>query len=468
MKAKRRLGLSSILRYCFAMAVGMSLHAILFSFVLNVDNPVEFERDSPPSEFKTGNKNIIGNHFTSGTCDELMETILTRQDCFHSNQLLQASVASSLPKHPSNVNNYCHSKSPFYNYALFPGQGMGRIIDHTVEQCIFSHVVLNRPCTIDFKDRDPHYTWRTFLTSPSQFHGWWDESDSNIGKTKAVLEVLETLPHLGVDGWSDKIPPEVVVVHNKHYKNETTDAMAMIWNANWTLEQHLHEWSNVPPTLVTPNWGSTWFGNVPLTQLVKKRGCTRNQLKTKVQNAMYAPTPWTMTLHKERLQRIFSSSTSSSFSEYGAIHLRTTLGNGSIKGGYDKANVVKGLSKCIKRAISLLQKKESTAAPLKNWWLISDNQTVAISMQQALSDENFINVKVDTDPSFWKDYIHSGLAMKEQRFNHAKMAPSILDYMVLHESKVAIITHGSFGETGARGRGKVSLTACQPRYSLYV
>lgn len=53
-------------------------------------------------------------------------------------------------------------------------------------------------------------------------------------------------------------------------------------------------------------------------------------------------------------------------------------------------------------------------------------------------------------------------------FNFAKMAPSILDFMVLHESKVAIIIHGSFGETGARGRGKVNLAACQPRYSLHV
>jgi hypothetical protein len=38
------------------------------------------------------------------------------------------------------------------------------------------------------------------------------------------------------------------------------------------------------------------------------------------------------------------------------------------------------------------------------------------------------------------------------------MAPSIADWLVLHQSQVAIVTHGSFGDTGARGLGKYRRT----------
>jgi len=34
------------------------------------------------------------------------------------------------------------------------------------------------------------------------------------------------------------------------------------------------------------------------------------------------------------------------------------------------------------------------------------------------------------------------------------MADSMIDWMVLHESKVAIVMDGSFGASGAKGNGK--------------
>lgn len=34
------------------------------------------------------------------------------------------------------------------------------------------------------------------------------------------------------------------------------------------------------------------------------------------------------------------------------------------------------------------------------------------------------------------------------------MADSMIDWMVLHESKVAIVMNGSFGASGAKGNGK--------------
>ena len=48
---------------------------------------------------------------------------------------------------------------------------------------------------------------------------------------------------------------------------------------------------------------------------------------------------------------------------------------------------------------------------------------------------------------------------------HATMAPSVLDWMAIHESRVAVVgkSAGAYGETGARGHGRVKteLSECQ-------
>ena len=50
---------------------------------------------------------------------------------------------------------------------------------------------------------------------------------------------------------------------------------------------------------------------------------------------------------------------------------------------------------------------------------------------------------------------HSNNIKARGLFGHASMAVSVADWMVLHESEAALITHGSYGGTGARGRGKI-------------
>ena len=50
-----------------------------------------------------------------------------------------------------------------------------------------------------------------------------------------------------------------------------------------------------------------------------------------------------------------------------------------------------------------------------------------------------------------------------QVYGHDVMELSIMDWMVLHEAKVAMYVVGAFGETGVRGNGKVQVKSCHAR-----
>jgi hypothetical protein len=49
---------------------------------------------------------------------------------------------------------------------------------------------------------------------------------------------------------------------------------------------------------------------------------------------------------------------------------------------------------------------------------------------------------------------HSNAAEARGPMGHEAMADSLVDWMVLHESNVAIVMQGSFGASGAKGNGK--------------
>jgi hypothetical protein len=49
---------------------------------------------------------------------------------------------------------------------------------------------------------------------------------------------------------------------------------------------------------------------------------------------------------------------------------------------------------------------------------------------------------------------HSNSEIARGPLGHEAMADSLVDWMVLHESRIAIVMGGSFGSSGARGNGK--------------
>jgi len=49
---------------------------------------------------------------------------------------------------------------------------------------------------------------------------------------------------------------------------------------------------------------------------------------------------------------------------------------------------------------------------------------------------------------------HSNAAEARGPMGHEAMADSLVDWMVLHESNIAIVMNGSFGASGAKGNGK--------------
>ena len=182
---------------------------------------------------------------------------------------------------------------------------------------------------------------------------------------------------------------------------------------------------------------------------------------------------------------------------YGAIHLRMNILNRDVyKMGVSKEQVVEGLRNCF---VTLTAENNNTNKSSKSnssgsnnipdkWWLIADDVQVANFVTKALpnvysyasvvmstheqatkTDEvgngNNNNITTSTTNAHHADMIqqvkgvHSGNAMNH-KFGQADLAASVLDWMVLHESHIALITHDSaYGETGARGSGKIRSTS---------
>lgn len=403
------------------------------------------------------------------SCQYEMIKILQRQQCF---QLQESTKSTNLP-------TSCAASSvqqmPFHNYAGYAGQGFGRIVEHTVLGCIFATVMLERPCTIDLDVRDPYWTWRSFLN-----HGSFDwefkkllnhrSDDGSTEQLKFEIEqAIANLPSVADDQWDAKYG---------HAGAQTNGSLVlpMTWNEDWDLEQHLEHWSHaaLPPygpqrVLLSPNWGNAWNQHVPVPALIAKKTdgqCKLNQLRTHMQNAMFAPTSLSRLLHQQRTERMsqLSKQTANRSPTYGAIHLRTVLSDVNIRRSYLTPQWVRALGQCLDKALS-----HPSTSKISHWWLIADNRTVAKYVLDSLPEYHpQVPAIVDWDPHAWeKEGTHSGYAMKQKYF-HTKMEVSMMDFMVLHESHVAVISHGAFGSTGARGNGKVKVQGCAPQKSFSI
>jgi len=151
-----------------------------------------------------------------------------------------------------------------------------------------------------------------------------------------------------------------------------------------------------------------------------------------MQNAFYLPTSLSYKLHRQRKDQLFDAV------DYGAIHIRTQFVG-------TKESLFIGIGECVKSVMS-------KHAEIEDWWIVTDDAEVVIgNMSRVLS---FTNVRHAYDEEFKTKNSHS---MFDKAFGHRKMSGSIMDWMVLHESTVAIVASGNsaFGGTGARGNGKV-------------
>ncbi|KAL3939701.1 MAG: hypothetical protein SGBAC_005622 [Bacillariaceae sp.] len=350
---------------------------------------------------------------------------------------------------------------------------------------MFASVILERPCTIDLDVRDPYWTWRSFLNHGSfdwewkTLHGQSDGDGELL--EKEIEKAIAQLPSLRDDQWDAKYVDNGIVSE----QTNLSLLLPMIWHDAWDVDQHLTYWAHATTlsssntstqrVLLSPNWGNAWNQNVPVTALIAKKTkgqCKLNILRTHLQNAMFSPTSLSRLLHQKRVDRIFPPSISEAGEDrppmiFGAIHLRTILSDVNIRRSYLTPEWVRALGQCLDKALT--HNNHLSASKISHWWLIADNRTVAEYVQQRLPDYHpHVPVTVDMDPHFWdKDGTHSGYAMKQKYF-HSKMEASMMDFMVLHESEVAVVSHGSFGTTGARGNGKVKVQACAPQKSFSI
>eukprot|EP00980_Cylindrotheca_fusiformis_P021717 scaffold8541_cov70-Cylindrotheca_fusiformis.AAC.2 len=532
-RQRRSRILPSIFRFGFAVALGMTLQTLFLSSssfdsvqqqemaaattaVVSNDFFTTTTTTRPSADASTRTINPTTREEDSTTtfnCQSYLLEILQRQDCFRQ----RMSQEGVLRNNGNNNNTDCcqsgrgtkTTKStnmfilPFHNYAGYHGQGFGRIVEHTVLSCLFATMILQRPCTLDFDScRDVYWTWRSFI-NVNTFN--WDWNILSTTQRHDIIHTLQTNLPLPLEK-SDEWP------NNNNFNN--SQVLPLKWNNNnnnnKTLEDHLNEWkagggsgtsNHNNKILVSPNWGNDWYRHVPLSNLINEAThgqCKFNKFRTVLQNSMYAPTSLSKTLHQERIHRLLlplllspeknkqeqqprdqqPQQQQQDGYKYGAIHLRSILSDASIRMDYSISHpeIVNALSQCLLKAT-----KTKSSNGISVWWIIGDNRTIAEHMKQSLQERhhssssssafnnnNSWQFVLEDDEEFWNALMHSGHAMK-QRYHQEQMASSMMDFMVLHESTVAIVSHGAFGSTGARGNGKVKVQSCAPHqmFSIY-
>lgn len=335
---------------------------------------------------------------------------------------------------------------PLINYGFYQGQGFGRLVDQSVSHCLLS-LALDRPCLIDLSDRDPFYTWRAFIHTGT--YDWELDRSSAIrysSEHRARLEDLATsvraaiarLPTQGAGSWDDPIPRSrsLYLMQKLEWSNRRTFRQRY-----W---EHIRPWrvEHIPKALLSPNWGDAWHPNLQPPAYYGK--CHRKELVTRIQNAMYQPTPLSVKLHTQQRYKVMKNP----LRPYGAIHIRFVILHmqKTISNDNDLATA---LGHCLQYA------KDRTN--LTDWWLISDKPSRGIDLvNQVTSQMDGLRLYYAPENKNAVEFAeHSNNDVARGKFGHASMSVSIMDWMVLHESEAAIVTQGSYGDTGARGKGKV-------------
>ena len=359
------------------------------------------------------------------SCDDLM-------DRFHS--VIQAFHTGTKSVNP-----------PLINYGFYSGQGFGRLVDHSMMHCLLS-LALDRPCLVDLSGRDPYYTWRSFIHTGS--YDWELEKTVHRSLVASVRSAVEALPAQGSSAW----PNTTGLIDENVQPMEKLD-----WPPGKTQRRDfwnlIEPWrpGHTPKALLSPNWGKGWFPD--LTFPTRYASCPHNELVTRIQNAMYQPTPLSHKLHTEQRLKVLNAP----LRPYGAIHIRFVILQIEKRAANDD-EILQALEATLQEALRQTN--------LTEWWLISDKPARAISLAAKLPKEFsiFHHPEVKDATGFVE---HSNNDRARGVFGHASMSESILDWMVLHESDAAIVTHGSYGDTGARGRGKVMRSGKDSMFRLH-
>lgn len=182
------------------------------------------------------------------------------------------------------------------------------------------------------------------------------------------------------------------------------------------------------------------------------------KLSGMLQNAMYQPTTLVRNLHKERAQAVLSLDGNNNNGggdraedDYGSIHLRMLFLKKEIAidpggGGNNSTTLAEEVTH---RVFSCL--RHNFSSTITKWWILSDDPNVA----RHVSGEMPGVVRHGYNDDFEENNLHS-LRASKGIYDHVHMAPSVMDWMVLHESRVSLAAGSgtAFGETGSRGNGK--------------
>jgi hypothetical protein len=157
---------------------------------------------------------------------------------------------------------------------------------------------------------------------------------------------------------------------------------------------------------------------------------------------MYKPTDLAEAQFENHRQKIWKKGQS-----FGAIQLRTRfIEEGSW--GWEKNDGRDRIEKMQELVVDCMEK----VPEVKQWWILSDNATVAIELTQKVGDDKMRHGYTE---EFIRNNQHSKRA-KNGPYLHNQLEPSVMDWMTLSKAEVAIVfKHGSFGQSGARGGNKV-------------
>jgi hypothetical protein len=221
---------------------------------------------------------------------------------------------------------------PVINYALYPGQGFGRLVDHSIFHGLMA-LALNRPVALYLADRDPYYTWRSFIATGTydwEMRGPLLEYQDEIQKAFGLLQ-------------SDKSSEWTIEAAKKFHdrqqndffankaNNATTTTTADLFNSHLPCLHLLHRptrwpekslaklfWNRIQPwhaatnntandslttttmmtksrhessfvspdaAILSPNWGSVWFPSLSMPGIIE--GCPLDRLNAKCNVCSY-------------------------------------------------------------------------------------------------------------------------------------------------------------------------------------
>ncbi|KAL3903752.1 MAG: hypothetical protein SGILL_010327 [Bacillariaceae sp.] len=408
-----------------------------------------------------------------------------------------------------NAHSFQQLPQPVLNTAYYSGQGMGRMLAMAAQTCLIA-ATTGRPCLVDQSSRDPHYTFRSFVESTldTDVDAIVRLYDKNNTLTRPLLtevtareaqQAIALLPSVKDGTW----PKSALEGH-------TFDHVVPLGDKEATGDPYLALAENPDKMGLSPNWGDAWFAKhaIKWPCLLNSKSVQEGErscysafdprLSALMQNYMWRPTALSYGLHKMHKELVLGGGKNGTDSnseveneEYGAIHLRFVLWKSVDP---KDENQLRAKAQKLHNCLQHWQEEEPS---IKKWWLVAD------MMEPGAKLVDFINEQASNSSSTVQVFMENGwpekmkLKTKQAKpknaservqqekeeaahgvlqrivshrvggalshslskdstgpMGHEHLASSMMDWMVLYESKIAIITAGAFGETGANGNGK--------------